>query len=52
MAGKVIFMTGDLMDRGVNEFLSEVSAHMIPKPLEIKDVMGAVEAALAARPTT
>jgi PAS domain S-box-containing protein len=42
MEGRVIFMTGDLIDDETVRFLAEVNARSIAKPLEIPHVMAAV----------
>jgi len=47
LAGKVIFITGDLMDRDTIEFLAGVRAKTLPKPLDIDAVLDAVAESLA-----
>jgi len=42
MEGRIIFMTGDLIDEEIAGFLSRVDAVSIPKPLEVPDVLSAV----------
>ncbi len=46
--GKMIFMTGDLLDRTTVEFLASVGARILQKPLEIDAVLTAVTETLAA----
>ena len=48
LAGKVIFITGDLMDRDTIEFLADVRAKTLPKPLDIDAVLDAVAESLTA----
>jgi PAS domain S-box-containing protein len=38
LRGKVIFVTGDLIDKSVVDFLAAVNARTLPKPLEIHQV--------------
>jgi PAS domain S-box-containing protein len=42
MKGRVIFMTGDLIDEEISVFLARVEAVSLPKPLEIPAVLAAV----------
>ena len=42
LKGKVIFVTGDLIDKDVVDFLAEVNARTIPKPLEINAITDTV----------
>jgi PAS domain S-box-containing protein len=42
MKGKVIFVTGDLIDREILEFLAEINAKTLAKPLDINEVTRAV----------
>jgi hypothetical protein len=49
MEGRVIFMTGDLIDDEIAGFLSQVDAISIPKPLEVPVVLSAVAEALEQR---
>jgi CheY-like chemotaxis protein len=42
MEGRIIFMTGDLVDEQTVRFLSQVNARSIAKPLEIPVVLSAV----------
>ena len=42
MQGRIIFMTGDLIDEEVSGFIADVNAISIPKPLEIPVVLSAV----------
>jgi DNA-binding NtrC family response regulator len=50
LEGKVIFVTGDLIDRGVVDFLAEVNARTLAKPLEIGQIHEAVREVLARKP--
>jgi CheY-like chemotaxis protein/anti-sigma regulatory factor (Ser/Thr protein kinase) len=47
LRGKVIFVTGDLIDKDVVDFLAEVNARTIPKPLEIHEITDTVRELLA-----
>jgi PAS domain S-box-containing protein len=47
LEGRVIFITGDLMDPQTVDFLSEVHARTLPKPLDIDIVVETVAATLA-----
>jgi CheY-like chemotaxis protein len=49
MQGRVIFMTGDLIDEEISGFISKVEAVTIPKPLEIPVVLSAVAETLERR---
>jgi len=49
MQGRVIFMTGDLIDEEISGFIARVSALSIPKPLEIPVVLSAVAETLERR---
>ena len=49
MQGRVIFMTGDLIDEEISGFISKVEAVRIPKPLEIPVVLSAVAETLERR---
>jgi two-component system NtrC family sensor kinase len=42
MKGRVIFVTGDLIDPEILEFLGEINAKTLAKPLDINDVTRAV----------
>ena len=42
MKGRVIFVTGDLIDPDILEFLAEINAKTLAKPLDINDVTRAV----------
>ena len=49
MEGRVIFMTGDLIDEEIAGFLARIEATSIPKPLEIPRVLSAVAETLEQR---
>jgi CheY-like chemotaxis protein len=49
MQGRVIFMTGDLIDEEISGFLARVDAVSIPKPLEVPVVLSAVAETLERR---
>ena len=49
MRGRVIFMTGDLIDEEISGFLSQVDAVSIPKPLDVPSVLAAVAETLERR---
>ena len=49
MRGRVIFMTGDLIDEEISGFLSQVDAVSIPKPLDVPSVLAAVAETLDRR---
>jgi DNA-binding NarL/FixJ family response regulator len=49
MEGRIIFMTGDLIDDEIAGFLSQVSAVSIPKPIEVPVVLSAVAETLEQR---
>ena len=46
LRGKVVFITGDLIDPDIVRFLTEVNAQTIPKPLEISQVTDVVHQTL------
>ena len=46
LAGKVIFMTGDVMSHSVNTFLKEINRPFLPKPFTPDELKGVVEEAL------
>ena len=46
MEGRVIFMTGDLVDENTIRFIDRVNAKSIAKPLEIPTVLAAVSETL------
>ena len=46
MAGRVIFVSGDLMNDETTQFLAEVNATAVAKPLEIPKFIQAVEETL------
>jgi DNA-binding NarL/FixJ family response regulator len=46
MTGRFIFITGDLIDREVTEFLEETCAPTVPKPLNIDALKEIVARAL------
>lgn len=47
LEGSVVFVTGDLIDNEIVRFLAEVNARAIAKPLEISQVIQAVQETLA-----
>jgi CheY-like chemotaxis protein len=47
LEGRVIFITGDLGDTETARFLSDTDAQTLTKPLEIREVVRVVDAALA-----
>jgi CheY-like chemotaxis protein len=46
LEGKVIFITGDLIDAETTSFLAETEARTIPKPLDIRRIANAVQQTL------
>ena len=46
MQRRMIFITGDLIDDETGNFLAEINAIVIPKPLEIPQVLETVRATL------
>ena len=46
LRGKFIFVTGDLIDKDVLDFLAEVNAPTLPKPIDIRRVTKAVDETL------
>ena len=47
LRNRVIFITGDLMDAKIGQFLADHQARIIPKPLEISEVAEIVQEILA-----
>jgi PAS domain S-box-containing protein len=43
LEGRVVFVTGDLIDREIVQFLADVQARTLPKPLEIDKIVGVVD---------
>jgi two-component system NtrC family sensor kinase len=46
MKSRVLFITGDLIDRETTRFLRETGARALAKPLQVQDVAGAVQGML------
>jgi len=47
MRGRVVFVTGDVLDQEKREFLAAANATVITKPFELSDVRAAVRRRLA-----